>query len=346
MEFNVGDDAGHSSVQTADMMFDKIASKRKMRDDDSIDSEESDFITEDSQNPFGGSLPAPPTFGFGAAVPAPNPAFLDSEDDRSSVLSASVSGSESGSVASPTETKPKPKQSGYGGDGFGFGNDGATAFPPAAEDAYGEDDALTHSERSDDTHVSRPGPTNPRREKLKLLGKIKVMVDQHKISAPMSVTMHSSMTDIQTVYEIMLETYQKRQAVQSYRKMIVMGSTITEWMNNKYDPFDVHLNGWSQEVYSSVDTGDYDEIFRELHEKYKSDSQMSPEMRLMMMLAGSAFMHHTFHKTTKAAEKMFAGLGATPGVQRPTARAAPPPARPSMPAPSGFDNLMKNMGLA
>ena len=38
--------------------------------------------------------------------------------------------------------------------------------------------------------------------------------------------------------------------------------------------------------------GDYDDIFEELHEKYKSKSQMAPELKLLLMLGGSGFMFH------------------------------------------------------
>ena len=37
---------------------------------------------------------------------------------------------------------------------------------------------------------------------------------------------------------------------------------------------------------------DYDDIFEELHEKYKSKAKMAPELRLLLSLGGSAFMFH------------------------------------------------------
>jgi hypothetical protein len=61
-------------------------------------------------------------------------------------------------------------------------------------------------------------------------------------------------------------------------------------MNNKFDPFDLKLDGWSEGVHENIE--DYDEIFEELYDKYKERGKMPPEARLMFQLAGSGFMCH------------------------------------------------------
>ena len=66
--------------------------------------------------------------------------------------------------------------------------------------------------------------------------------------------------------------------------------TAIEFLNNRFDPFDVKLDGWSESVHEGIN--DYDDIFEELHEKYKSKSKMAPELRLLLTLGGSAFMFH------------------------------------------------------
>ena len=43
-------------------------------------------------------------------------------------------------------------------------------------------------------------------------------------------------------------------------------------------------------VHESI--SDYDEVFEDLHEKYKERAQMAPELKLLMMVGGSAFMFH------------------------------------------------------
>jgi len=70
-------------------------------------------------------------------------------------------------------------------------------------------------------------------------------------------------------------------------------------LNNKFDPFDLKLDGWSEQVNENID--EYDEIFAELHEKYKSKAQMAPELKLLFQLGGSAIMLHMTNTMFKSA---------------------------------------------
>jgi hypothetical protein len=72
-----------------------------------------------------------------------------------------------------------------------------------------------------------------------------------------------------------------------------------EFLNNKFDPFDLKLDGWSEQINENVD--DYDEIFGELHEKYKSKAKMAPELKLLFQLGGSAIMLHMTNTMFKSA---------------------------------------------
>jgi hypothetical protein len=66
-----------------------------------------------------------------------------------------------------------------------------------------------------------------------------------------------------------------------------------EWLNGKFDPLGARLDGWSDSIYENLD--DYDDIFEELHEKYKGKAKFAPEVKLLAMLGGSAFLHHMTH---------------------------------------------------
>jgi hypothetical protein len=72
--------------------------------------------------------------------------------------------------------------------------------------------------------------------------------------------------------------------------MLMAAITGLEFLNTKFDPFDVKLDGWAEQVNENID--DYDEIFAELHEKYKSKAKMAPELKLLFQLGGSAIMVH------------------------------------------------------
>jgi hypothetical protein len=75
--------------------------------------------------------------------------------------------------------------------------------------------------------------------------------------------------------------------------------TGVEYLNNKFDPFDIRLDGWSEAVYENQD--EYTEIFEELHEKYKEKAKMAPELKLLLTLGGSAFMFHMSQSLFKSA---------------------------------------------
>lgn len=64
----------------------------------------------------------------------------------------------------------------------------------------------------------------------------------------------------------------------------------TEYLNEKFDPIGARLDGWSENVMEDIDT--YDEVFEELHDKYAEKIKMAPELKLLMMVGGSAFMFH------------------------------------------------------
>ena len=63
-----------------------------------------------------------------------------------------------------------------------------------------------------------------------------------------------------------------------------------EFLNGRFDPFNVKLDGWGESVNENLN--DYDEIFEELNEKYGGAGDMAPELRLLFTLAGSAVMFH------------------------------------------------------
>jgi hypothetical protein len=72
-----------------------------------------------------------------------------------------------------------------------------------------------------------------------------------------------------------------------------------EFLNDKFDPFDLELNGWSQNCMENVE--DYDGVFEELYNKYKTKVQVAPEVKLIMMVGGSAMMFHLTNSMFKAA---------------------------------------------
>ena len=116
---------------------------------------------------------------------------------------------------------------------------------------------------------------------------------------PKKFCMDSSLSEMKAEFERMKKDKEMDASVAFQRKMLLAFTTGVEFLNNRFDPFDVKLDGWSENIHESID--DYDEVFEELHNKYKSKSKMSPEIKLLMMMGGSAFMFHltnTMFKTS------------------------------------------------
>ena len=100
-------------------------------------------------------------------------------------------------------------------------------------------------------------------------------------------------------YETIVSEKEKKNAVKFQGKMLMACITGLEFLNNKFDQFDVKLDGWSEQINENID--DYDDIFAELHEKYKSKATMAPELKLLFQLGGSALMVHMTNSMFKSA---------------------------------------------
>ena len=87
-------------------------------------------------------------------------------------------------------------------------------------------------------------------------------------------------------------------SVKFARRMLIACTTGLEFMNKKYNPFEIQLEGWSENVMENVD--DYDEVFEELYVKYRSKMHVAPEIKLIMMLGGSAMMFHLTNSMFKS----------------------------------------------
>jgi hypothetical protein len=113
------------------------------------------------------------------------------------------------------------------------------------------------------------------------------------------LSLASDIVEIKYEYDRMKKERDIEKSVKFSRKALMACVSGVEFLNGKFDPFDVKLDGWSETVMENVD--DYDEVFEELHDKYKGSGKMAPELRLMMMLGGSGFMFHLTNSLMKTA---------------------------------------------
>ena len=188
--------------------------------------------------------------------------------------------------------------------------------------------------------LSHADITNMKKEMLYQFDRL----EKKGINLPRKFTMSSSLEEMQAEYERLKKDRTVDVSVRFQRKMLMTIITGIEFMNGKFDPFDVNLDGWSESVNDSIT--DYDEIFEELHEKYKGKANMAPELKLMFALGGSAFMFHLRNTMFKSAlpgmadmmkqqqQQQAAYQNVGPGM-------APPP--PPQPMGGGLGGLMSGL---
>tara|TARA_Y100000768_G_C23968669_1_gene679301 strand:- start:191 stop:1567 length:1377 start_codon:yes stop_codon:yes gene_type:complete len=143
--------------------------------------------------------------------------------------------------------------------------------------------------------VDIPSKKEPMSKEEKLKKKYEILRKLDKLEAKgaklsKQFTIESSLEEMECEHENVLEEKEKSNSIKFQGKMMVAFITALEFLNSKFDPFDIKLDGWTESVNENLD--DYDEIFSELHEKYKSKARMSPELKLLFQLGGSAVMLH------------------------------------------------------
>lgn len=115
-------------------------------------------------------------------------------------------------------------------------------------------------------------------------------LEKKGVKLPRKFTLASSLEEMRAEYERLKCDREVEISIRFQRKMLMAIITGVEFMNSRFDPFDIKLDGWSESVNDSIN--DYDDIFEELYMKYRGKAKMAPELKLMFMLGGSAFMYH------------------------------------------------------
>lgn len=129
-------------------------------------------------------------------------------------------------------------------------------------------------------------------------------LEQSGYRAGRKFNMSSNYEEIKGEYDRLKKQRDVDKSIKFQRKILMAVTSGIEFLNGKFDPFSVKLDGWSESIYENLH--EYDEVFEDLHEKYKEKVKVAPEVRLLMMVGGSAFM---FHLTNTLFKSKMPGLG-------------------------------------
>ena len=136
------------------------------------------------------------------------------------------------------------------------------------------------------------------KEKFKYLRKLETL-EKKGVELTKKYNMDSNLQEMMGEYEMIMEEKTKQNSVKFQGNMMMAIINGMEFLNNRFDPFDIKLDGWGEQLNENIN--DYDDIFGELYEKYKTKASLSPELKLLFQLGGSAMMVHMSNTMFKSA---------------------------------------------
>lgn len=136
------------------------------------------------------------------------------------------------------------------------------------------------------------------KEKFTILRKLETL-ERKGVQLTKKYTMESSLNEMKGEYENIVAERERKNSVKFQGKVLTALITGVEFLNNRFDPFDLKLDGWSEQLNENID--DYDEIFAELYEKYRSKTSLSPELKLLFQLSASGMMIHMSNSMFRSA---------------------------------------------
>ena len=123
-------------------------------------------------------------------------------------------------------------------------------------------------------------------------------LEKKGVRVPRKFTMADSLEDMRVELDRLKLDREVDGSVKFQRRMLMACVTGIEFLNNKFDPLDVKLDGWSDSMNEGIN--DYDDVFEELYVKYRGKAKMAPELKLLFMVGGSGVMFHLTNSMFRA----------------------------------------------
>jgi len=165
---------------------------------------------------------------------------------------------------------------------------------------YGEEEPTFYDDDEPTTaQEEQPskGYTSVDEEKADLINKLG-RLEKKGFAVNKRLNAYSNVEELRSEVKRITYSIDVEQSIRFSRRMLVACVTGLEFLNKRYNPFEIQLEGWSESVMENVD--DYDGVFEELYVKYRSKVNVAPEVKLIMMLGGSAMMFHLTNSMFKS----------------------------------------------
>lgn len=146
---------------------------------------------------------------------------------------------------------------------------------------------------------------NEREKRRKKRAMLKKMEDWHEkghVKQSSELNMDSPFEEVEDEYETIMEEKRKKDSIKLQGWWFMTFVNSVEYANAAFNPFDLNLDGWGEQISEDIDS--YDELFSELHDKYKG-GKMAPELSLLLRLGFSAAVLNFSNKALSSATPGF-----------------------------------------
>ena len=164
------------------------------------------------------------------------------------------------------------------------------------DDDDDEDDDENIANNRDDRSESGLSCVSNESEKLDLLTKLDMLrANGHVVR---NFTLNTPLLELKKENFRLQHSIELMRSVKFQQKMLMAVVSALEYGNKRFDPFRMDLDGWSENIFENIE--DYNHCFERLFEKYRKRGEMSPELELLLTLAGSAFMFNMSNQLFKS----------------------------------------------
>lgn len=151
-------------------------------------------------------------------------------------------------------------------------------------------------------HAPKMNERERRRKKRAMIKKLEEWYEKGIIKNNTHFNMESNYEEVEDEYETALEDKRKKDSIKLQGWWFMTFVNSIEYANSAFDPFGLNLDGWGEQISEDLDS--YDEIFSELHDKYKG-GKLSPELSLLLRLGFSAAVVNFTNKALSSATPAF-----------------------------------------
>ena len=144
-----------------------------------------------------------------------------------------------------------------------------------------------------------------RRKKRMMIKKLEEWYEKGTIKHTSHFNLDSNYEEIEDEYEGALEDKRKKDSIKLQGWWFSTVVNTIEYGNALLNPFDLNLDGWGEQVSEDLDS--YEEIFAELHDKYKG-GKMAPELSLLLRLGFSAAVVNMSNKMLSSSAPGFSDV--------------------------------------